>query len=153
MSGGNSQRKPTSHVSGLLLRLQRPSGEQDQFYLAAGMTIGRTEANTIVLGNEEATDRTHARLEISGEGIATLHCVEPDSALSVDEGDVHDLPLDIGVRFRIGRTAFECISGRTDSAPEVAKSATECPHCGTHVPELLAGAPQPCPRCGELIWA
>src|SRR3954449_2577402 len=99
MPPGATDRAHSRHVAGLLLRVQRPDGHSDEFYLAGGLTIGRSVANTVVLAEDDTVDRTHARVEIA-DGGARLRCVEPDSSLTVGGEAVRELPLDAGVRFR-----------------------------------------------------
>src|SRR4051794_8136293 len=100
------------HSAGLLLRVRRPDGGTDEFYLAGGLTIGRSVANAVVLADDDSVDRSHARVEVAGDGTARLRCIEPDSSLIVGDRTVRELALDEGVRFRVGRTEFECIPGR-----------------------------------------
>ena len=56
MPADPSERGSSRHSAGLLLRVSRPDGHADEFYLAGGLTIGRTLANTVVLGDDESVD-------------------------------------------------------------------------------------------------
>jgi len=151
MSSGRSDRGSSRHSAGLLLRVHRPDGGTDEFYLAGGLTIGRSLANTVVLADDDSVDRTHACVEIADDGSARLRCVEPDSSLTIDEKAVRDLPLDPGSRFRIGRTEFECIPGRrwADRPDDTVRTA--CPFCAST--DVATGGEdiQPCPACEGLI--
>src|SRR4051812_31518008 len=120
-------RGTSRHPAGLLLRVTRPDGHADEFYLVDGLTIGRSVANEIVLA-DDSVDRTHARVEVGDDGIARLRCLGSDGSLTVDGTALRELALGAGVRFSIGRTAFECISGRRD--PEPAPASSSCPFCG-----------------------
>src|SRR3954469_24262605 len=98
MPSGTSDRGSSRHSAGLLLRVCRPDGHADEFYLAGGLTIGRSVGNTVVLADDDSADRTHARVEIADDGTARLRCVEPDSSLIMNGESVKELPLDVGVR-------------------------------------------------------
>src|SRR3954471_3950866 len=107
------------HSAGLLLRVRRPGGRSDDFYLAGGLTIGRSVANAVVLADDDSVDRAHARVEVAEDGAACLRCLGPEGSLSVGDVAVRELALDAGVRFRVGRTEFECIPGqRVADRPE-----------------------------------
>jgi hypothetical protein len=115
MSSDLSNRGSSRHSAGLLLRVTRPDGHADEFYL----TIGRTLANTVVLPDDDTVDRTHARV------------VEPDSSLTVDGEAVRELALDQDVRFQIGHTEFQCVSGqRSAERPDPVVRST-CPFCAS----------------------
>jgi serine/threonine protein kinase len=139
------------HYAGLLLRVVRPGGLVEEFYLAGGLTIGRSVANTVVLADDEAVDRTHARVEVDDAGGARLRCVEPDSSLNTDPGAVRELLLEAGIRFHIGRSAFECVPGRRDHADGTSWIGRACPFCGsTSVPTGGQGA-RSCPDCHSPV--
>src|SRR4051794_11115384 len=123
--GGGSSR----HSAGLLLRVQRPDGHSDEFYLAGGLTIGRTLANTVVLADDDSVDRTHARVEVRDDGSARLRCIEPDSTLTMAGRAVRELPLEAGIRFRIGRTEIECVPGRRGCEEGPLRARATCPFC------------------------
>jgi hypothetical protein len=139
------------HSAGLLLRVKRPDGHADEFYLAGGLTIGRTPANTVVLPDDLAVDRTHARVEVAVDGAARLCCVEAQGSLTVDGSAVRELPLDEGVRFRIGGTEFECVSGRRVAGADADRAADACPFCETPGVPLAGDGALPCPRCGQPV--
>lgn len=46
-------RKSSIHSSGTLLRFRRQADHFEEIYVARGLTIGRTPANTIVLPDDE----------------------------------------------------------------------------------------------------
>jgi serine/threonine protein kinase len=136
-----------------VLRVRRPDGRYDEFYLANGLTIGRTLANTVVLADDDSVDRSHAHVQVAEDGIAHLRCLEAGSSLTSNGVAVRDLALDAGVRFEIGRTEFQCVSGRLISSPEAAAASTACPFCRSteiHPDEegILA-----CPGCSQPILA
>jgi serine/threonine protein kinase len=125
----------------------------DEFYLANGLTIGRTVANTVVLADDAAVDRTHAQVEWSGKGLAKLRCVGADNKLSVGDTAVQEIGLTAGVTFRIGATAFECLPGqRQPVAGQSARGAT-CPLCGSRSVPAVSSGPMPCPSCGQSVFA
>jgi len=149
----HSSRHPGSsrHSAGLLLRVTRPDGHADEFYLAGGLTIGRSVANTVVLADDDSVDRTHARVEVAEDGGARLRCVEPDSSLSTGGGAVRELPLDEGVRFGIGRTGFECVSGRRGHDEGTDRAGASCPFCGSMGVPTEGQAARVCPDCREQV--
>src|SRR4051794_25751429 len=111
MSDHSSGTNGPGHASKLLLRVRRPGGGHDEFYLSHGLTIGRTAGNTIVL-DDPTVDRTHARVEIGGDGSARLQCIGTGGSVIVGGTWVRELPLNVGARFRVGTTEFECVSGQ-----------------------------------------
>jgi serine/threonine protein kinase len=146
-----SQSGRSSHSAGLLLRVQRSDGPLHEFYLAPGLTIGRTLANTIALPDDATVDRTHARVESADDGTATLRCVELDGTLTVNGKAVRELSLGVGVQFRIGKTEFECVPGQRAVDRATSSAECACPYCGaTDVPVDGEGV-RPCPACHELI--
>src|SRR3954447_12096082 len=100
MPASPTDRGSSRHHAGLLLRVTRPDGHADEFYLAGGLTIGRSVANTVVLADDDSADRAHARVEVN-DGGARLRCVEADGLLSVGQAAVRELDLGAGVRFRV----------------------------------------------------
>ena len=147
----SSQRGRSSRSAGLLLRVQGPDGHHDEFYLAAGLTIGRSVANTIVLADDESVDRTHARADIDDDGCARLRCVEADPTVTVTGKAVRELPLAEGVRFQVGRTEFECVSGQHRAERSEDTAATTCPFCEATDLVIAAKSMRPCPACKALI--
>ena len=129
MSSGSSNRTNTHHPSSLLLRALGPDGHADELYLASGLSIGRSVANAVVLADDDSVDRTHARVEVADDGTMCLRCIEPESSLTVGVQAVRELPLNAGVRFRIGRTEFECLPGRRAAVREPSNAETCCPFC------------------------
>ena len=150
MSSGRYKRGSSRHSAGMLLRVRRPGGPAEEIYLASGLTIGRSVANGIVLADDNAVDRTHARVEVADDGSARLRCVEPGGMLTVDGMAVRELTLDAGVRFQVGRAEFECVSGRGAEGYSPRTRST-CPFCGsTAVPTTGADA-RPCPDCNNPV--
>ena len=151
MPSGRSDRGSSRHSAGLLLRVTRPDGSADEFYLAGGLTIGRSVANTVVLADDDSVDRTHARVEVADDGSARLRCVEPDSSLTTGGESVRELPLDAGVRFGIGRTGFECVPGRRGADRPDGTSRTVCPYCTSTGISTAGNEARRCPSCNGLI--
>jgi Protein kinase domain len=138
------------HHAGLLLRVHHPDGHADEFYLAAGLTIGRSLANAVVL-DDDAVDRTHARVEVGRDGGARLRCVEPNGTLTLGDQAGREVFLEPGVRFRIGRTEFECIEGRRSPHPTSHPSPLACPFCSSTAISTEGDAPRRCPGCDDLV--
>ncbi len=151
MSSGRSDRGSSRHSAGLLLRVGRADGHAEEVYLAPNLTIGRSVANSVVLADDESVDRTHARVEVAEDGTARLRCVEPDSTLTADGVAVRELPLDVGVRFRIGRAEFECVSGRRGAEGEPQRSWSTCPFCGSAAVPTTGEGARPCPDCNNPV--
>jgi formylglycine-generating enzyme required for sulfatase activity len=147
MSQQSSRGDGPSGTHRLILRVYRSDGQADAFYLAHGLTIGRSVANTVALPDDDGADRTHARVAFLDDGTATLYSVGPDNEILVDGSAVHQLPLSTGVRFRIGRHQFECLS-RQRPAEEGTESATSCPYCTAWD---LPQATTRCPHCGQDV--
>jgi hypothetical protein len=147
MSQQSSRGDGPSGTHRLILRVYRSDGQADAFYLAHGLTIGRSVANTVVLPDDDGADRTHARVAFLDDGTATLYSVGPDNEILVDGSAVHQLPLSTGVRFRIGRHQFECLSGQRP-AEEISESAMSCPYCNAWD---LPQATTRCPQCGQDV--
>jgi serine/threonine protein kinase len=138
------------HHAGLLLRVHHPDGHADEFYLATGLTIGRSLANAVVL-DDDTVDRTHARVEVGDDGGARLRCVEPDGILTLGDQVGREVLLEPGVRFRIGRTKFECIEGRRSPQPPAHPSPLACPFCSSTAIATEGDAPRRCPGCDDLV--
>jgi serine/threonine protein kinase/tetratricopeptide (TPR) repeat protein len=153
MPPGASDRTDSRHAAGLLLRVQRPDGHADEFYLAGGLTIGRSPANDVALPDDEAVDRTHARVGIAADGSAWLRCISPGNTILVDGTPVNELKLVSGVRFRIGRAEFECVAGGREADLGDHREEATCPHCGATGVPADGGAVRRCPGCGGEILA
>jgi hypothetical protein len=141
----------SSHPVGLLLRVVRPGGHADEFYLAGGLTIGRSMANTIVLAGDDSVARTHARVEVDGDGGATLRCAEPDSYLTTAAGPARELALGAGIGFRVGKAEFECLSGRPEVDETSVSIGASCPFCTSAAVDTDGEVAIPCPNCGQPI--
>jgi hypothetical protein len=153
MSSGSSSQGSSRHSAGLLLRVTRPDGHTDEFYLAGGLTIGRTEANTVALPDDDTVDQIHARVEVADDGCARLCCVDPDISLTVDGEAVRELHLDQDVRFRIGQTEFQCVSGqRSAERPDLAVRS-DCPICTSKAVASAGEGIRQYPACKEPIIA
>jgi tetratricopeptide (TPR) repeat protein len=141
-----------SRAAGLLLRVRRPGGLPDEeYYLAAGLTIGRTEANAVVLAGDPGVDRTHARVEPGPGGSAWLRCVGPDGTMEVGGTAVRELALAAGVRFRIGGAVFECVAGRRGATARAPVQGTACPFCGSADVRSDGAVARPCMGCGKPV--
>jgi len=151
MPSGLSDRESSRHSAGLLLRVHRPGGRADEFYLAGGLTIGRSVANAVVLADDDSVDRAHARVEVAGDGAARLRCIEPGSSISAGEAAVHELALDAGVWFRVGRTEFECVAGRRGADRPEGPARTACPFCASTDVATAGEEVRQCPACEGLI--
>jgi serine/threonine protein kinase/tetratricopeptide (TPR) repeat protein len=151
MPPGSSDRTTSRHAAGLLLRVQRPECPAEEFYLAPNLSIGRTPANAIVLAGDESVDRTHAHVEVAEDGTARLRCDAPNSTLTVGDATVRELILEPGVRFRIGRTEFECRSGRRRPEEAIQPDLSSCPYCGATEVSTIGPDARPCPTCAGLL--
>ena len=140
----------SSSSAGLLQRVCRANGHTDEFYLANGLTIGRTVANTVVLA-DDTVDRTHARVDLAEDGAARLRCVGSDNKLSVGDTAVQEIGLTAGVKFCIGTTDFECISGQREPEREHMSRGSACPYCGSKAIPAPCTNPTLCPGCGQPI--
>jgi len=129
----------------------RPEGRVAEFYLAGGLTIGRSLANTVVLTDDEAVDRTHARVEVATDGTAHLRRVEPGGSLVADGAAVRELGLDAGVQFRIGRTEFRCVAGRREPVDGSDPAQDCCPFCGSSAVSRGGQAARECVGCHHLV--
>ena len=153
MSGDRSKTDSSSSSAGLLLRVQRANGQTEEFYLANGLTIGRTVANTIVLADDDAAARTHARGGLLGDRCPRLSCVGPGTEVYFGDTAVQEVGLTAGVTFRIGATNFQCISGLR--LPEVGRSdlGSACPLCGAKDLPPANTRPAACRACGQAIFS
>lgn len=68
-------------------------------FLAAGLTIGRSEANTIRIADDESVDRSHARVESTGGGAFVVRVESHSGRLIHNETEVAELSLQPGVCF------------------------------------------------------
>ncbi len=151
MPSARSDRGSSRHSAGLLLRVSRPDGRADEFYLAGGLTIGRSVANAVVLADDDSVDRAHARVEVAEDGAARLLCIESGSSLAVGDETVRILALDAGVRFRIGRTDFECIPGQRGANQPDGPVRTACPFCASTEVATMGMEIRQCPACNAQV--
>jgi serine/threonine protein kinase len=146
LNSGNFQ-----HHAGLLLQVARADGHFDEFYLASGLTIGRSMANTVVLADDESVDRTHARVEVADDGVATLRCIELEGFLTTGVGPAHELSLAEGVRFRVGGVDFECVPGRRMHGEGRDRALASCPFCDSRSVATEGEDIRQCPGCGSPL--
>lgn len=138
--------------SSLILRVQRDSGEFEELYVHPGLSIGRSAGNTVVLADDATVDRAHAQVRIAADGDLHLCCLQPDTAITCDGVAVSELKLISGVRFHVGRTQFECVSGSVAVMRSHAPLRTACPICGWDAAESVVGSLITCPQCDtELL--
>lgn len=131
----------------LILRVHRSNGPVEELYVANGLSIGRSNGNTIALA-DDAVHRRHAQLWIK-DGKARLCVSEADAVIQVGHTAVREIELTDGLAFRIGQTTFECVSGQP--VAERTRSSV-CPFCRSSSVGAHEGKSN-CPACGEAILA
>ena len=152
MSDEHVKTGSSSNSAGLFLRVRHPNGRTDEVYLKDGLSIGRKIGNNVVLADDEAVDRTqHALVDLTEAGAARLRCVGSDNKLSVGDTAVQEIGLTAGIRFRIGTTDFECVSGQKGSAKDRVSRGSTCPSCDSKSVPTPSTEPVPCPNCGQSI--
>ncbi|MCL4205664.1 MAG: SUMF1/EgtB/PvdO family nonheme iron enzyme [Pirellulaceae bacterium] len=152
MSQSSGAKDRSTGSGSLLLHVSHPDGQTDEIYLARGLTIGRADHNQIILADQDAVARTHARVEIDQHGSYRLRCTAEGGELLGDSGPVQVLHLSPGVCFRIGGTAFECVSGRPPNVAPATEAKQRCPYCHAAPPTLLPAGQSPCPVCNRLLF-
>jgi serine/threonine protein kinase len=145
------QHRSSSSSSGLILRVRRGDGSTADLYIAAGMTIGRSEANTVSLPNDESVDRSHARVEMSVDGCLCLRAQSATGPILEGGESVTELMLQPGQTFRIGGAEFECLSGLVETTPRSTKSLDRCPNCDAGDIDSDGHLPRPCHVCGTSL--
>ena len=115
---GHDMARPTNSSNELILRVRRRDGRQDEIYVAPGLTIGRSVANTVVLAGDSTVDPIqHARAEVNHDGTLCLCCRDPASTILQNGVKVSKVALEPGQQFKIGDTDFECLQAtRTDKS-------------------------------------
>ena len=68
--------KDDSSSTQLILCVARPEDDGVKLYVADGLSIGRSMANTIMLAEDETVCRSHAQVHVGADGTAKLCCVE-----------------------------------------------------------------------------
>lgn len=156
------QRMPdSSHgSSALFLRISAPDTPPQEIYLADNLTIGRSQANMVVL-EDESIGRTHAVVRLSHDRTFRLRCEDPASAIDSSGVMLREVELKPGVRFRMGRAECECLSGHSTPTKECAGST--CPYCASPdvravmpcLPNTQSDQTQPfdCPTCHRSLVA
>ena len=145
-SGGSS--------SSLRLRASNPGGSRSEVFLVDGLTLGRTNANILQVEDDGSgtVERTHARVEFSGDGSVRLRCLHANTTVFGPEGSVSSLILVAGTTFRIGRTKFSVVPNAAED-PFSPRSGLGCPYCGSLDLVASGGKPTPCPSCHQPVLA
>ncbi len=151
----NSSRSRT----GLLLRVHRADGVVDEHYAVAGLTIGRSKANTVVLaGDTSVVSVHHARVDAGEGGLLYLRCPAASTSFEVDGRHCREVSLSAGVRVHIGRAVIECVGGALETSNSDIKNAElknnlgrNCPYCQSESVPLEGNGPRRCPTCGEEV--
>lgn len=140
-----------SHT-GLLLRVRRADGSVDEHYAVAGVTIGRSKANTLVLAGDTSVDSVHhARVEAEDGGSLYLRCPAANTALEVDGRLCREVALAAGVKVCVGNTEIECVSCAAETATPMTVANSACPFCQNSQVALGGADPRPCPACGKSL--
>lgn len=142
----------------LIMQVALPDGMQE-FYLADGMTIGRSHACDICLGQDTQAQRMHARVVVAEGIIRVLGLGSKILAFYRHNVGGKELILTDGVRFRIGSTDCWCVQDSTASSSvrpsphDVDRHAfkASCPHCHAIVAHSAAAGFFDCDSCGQHI--
>jgi serine/threonine protein kinase len=137
----------------LILSVTLPDGSRQEVFLQRGLTIGRTDANTVCIDHPDV-ERIHARVSSQPDGTMTLECQTDKSGLLVD-GDSEPkfrLPLTPGTQFRIGPAQLECTLWQTPTKERWAANPwrVRCPRCHASLAEEPRSA-KACPQCSLAI--
>jgi serine/threonine protein kinase len=135
------------------LRAVQPDGAVTELFLIDGLTIGRSNANSIQACDDDSgtVERSHARVDFENDGAVVLKCLREATGVETTGGTVPTLRLAIGSTFRIGRTHFEVVAGPTAEQASIASAGRGCPYCGqADLPEVRE-VPTQCPGCGKPI--
>lgn len=133
--------------SGLRLRVRRADGSTTDLYIAEGLTIGRSEANTVCLPDDESIDRSHARVDRAADGTLYLRSQSATGPILERGQPVTELVLQPGRTFQIGAAQFECLSGLVET-PTTTQHFDRCPDCGSVDVVQTGHLPRSCPDCG-----
>jgi serine/threonine protein kinase len=135
------------------LRATQPDGTASELFLVDGMTIGRTNANSIQACDDGSgvVERSHARVDFQDDGSVVLKCLHESAGVETSGSTVSSLRLEIGSSFRIGQTQFEVIANPTSEQVSIASAGRGCPYCGH--PDLPAdrGVATRCAACGKSV--
>jgi serine/threonine protein kinase len=133
--------------SGLRLRVRRANGSTTDLYIAEGLTIGRSEANTVCLPDDESIDRSHARVDQAANGTLYLRSQSATGPILERGQPVTELVLQPGRTFQIGAAQFECLSSLVET-PTTTQHFDRCPDCGSVDVVQTGHLPRSCPDCG-----
>ena len=145
--------KSRGSTASLKLRAIQPDGTASELFLVDGLTIGRTNANSLQACDDEAgsVERSHARVDFEDSGFVVLKCLQPNAGIDTSGGTVSTLKLEPGTAFKIGRTEFEVVAGPTAEQVSLASGGRGCPYCGhADLPEERGVATR-CSECGNSI--
>ena len=135
------------------LRALQPDGTASEIFLVDGMTIGRTNANSIQACDDGSgvVERSHARVDFQDDGSVVLKCLHESAGVETSGNTVSSLRLEIGSTFRIGKTQFEVVANPTSEQVSIASAGRGCPYCGH--PDLPAdrGVATRCAACGKSV--
>jgi serine/threonine protein kinase len=135
------------------LRAIQPDGTASEIFLVDGMTIGRTNANSIQACDDGSgvVERSHARVDFQDDGSVVLKCLHESAGVETSGNTVSSLRFEIGSTFRIGKTQFEVVANPTSEQVSIASAGRGCPYCGH--PDLPAdrGVATRCAACGKSV--
>tara|TARA_R110002072_G_scaffold289831_2_gene457086 strand:- start:14534 stop:16948 length:2415 start_codon:yes stop_codon:yes gene_type:complete len=116
-------------------------------YIAEGLTIGRSEANTVCLTDDDTIDRSHARVDRAADGSLCLRSQSATGPILEHGQPVTEVVLQPGRTFQIGGAQFECLSGLVET-PSPTQHFDRCPDCGSTNVNQTGHLPRACPDCG-----
>lgn len=135
------------------LRATQPDGTASELFLVDGMTIGRTNANSIQACDDGSgvVERSHARVGFQDDGSVVLKCLHESAGVETSGSTVSSLRLEIGSLFRIGQTQFEVVGNEETGQGSATSSGRGCPYCGNaDVPKEHVVATR-CSACGQAL--
>lgn len=135
------------------LRAIQPDGTASEVFLVDGMTIGRTNANSLQARDDGSgvVERSHARVDFQDDGSVVLKCLHESAGVETSGNTVSSLRLDIGSTFRIGETHFEVVANPTSEQVSIASAGRGCPYCGHPDLPTDRGVATRCAECGKSI--
>lgn len=138
----------------LILNVALPNGSRQEVFLQRGLTIGRTDANTVCIDHPDV-ERIHARVLSEPNDTMVLECQTDKSGVFVD-GESQPrfrLPLTAGTRFRIGPASLECTLWQSPARDRWAANPWQvrCPRCHASLAEVPKVA-KACPQCALPIF-
>lgn len=139
----------------LLLEVTHCDKRVERLYAEQSLTIGRSQANTVVLGADKLAARNHARIQQLSDGSLVLQCIDPEAVINVGTETVRELPLSVTSDFAIGGTQFRCLDGTADGRRVgVSLRAPACPFCKNDFAAIgLTIGAFDCPTCGQQVFA